>query len=114
MTARFILTLAMLFGIVFVPVRPVAGCAIAPLPACTHCCAADDVSCCAASTAPAPSSPLAPAGNAGEDGKQLVTPTFVFLCLSPIPATEPPAVRRQQAARLPALPLLELNCIRLI
>ena len=114
MSARLLLLLAMFFGIAFAPVKPVLGCAVTTAPSCEHCCASPDQSCCAASDAPRPAAPFAPAGTASEDGKQLVAPTLVFLCLSPIPVAEPPAVQRLHAARLPAQPLLDLNCIRLI
>ncbi len=112
MTARLILLLAMFFGIAIAPVKPVMGCAVAVATNCQGCCASADHSCCAASRVPPQPAPLA--GTASDDGNQLVAPTLFFLCLSPTPATEPPAVQRQQAARRPALPLLDLICIRLV
>ncbi len=114
MTARLLLLFAMFFGIAFAPVKPVLGCAVAAATSCAHCCTSVDHSCCAASDAPKPPAPMAPIGTASDDGKQLVAPTLIFLCLSPIPATESPAVQRQLAARRPALPLLDLICVRLI
>ncbi|MGB8169515.1 MAG: hypothetical protein WCF18_18590 [Chthoniobacteraceae bacterium] len=113
MTARLLLILAMFFGIAVAPVRPVLGCAVAKSPVCERCCPTVGHSCCAASQVPTQPAPLAPVGSADE-GKQLVAPTLFFLCLSPTPAAEPPAVQRQHAARRPALPLLDLNCVRLI
>jgi hypothetical protein len=104
----------MFFGIAVAPVKPVMGCAVAKAPVCERCCPMIGHACCAASQAPTQPAPLAPAGSASDDGKQLVAPTLFFLCLSPTPATESPAVQRQHAARLPALPLLDLNCVRLI
>ena len=113
MTARLILLLAMFFGIAVAPVKPVMACAVAKAPVCERCCPSGGHSCCAASQVPAQPAPVVPAGTF-LDGKQLVAPTLFFLCLSPTPATEPPAVQRQQAARRPALPLLDLICIRLV
>jgi hypothetical protein len=113
MTARLLLLLAMFFGIAVAPVKPVVGCAVTKAPLCERCCPASGHSCCAASQAPAQPVPLAPAG-ASDDGKQLVAPTLFFLCLSPTPAAESPAVQRQHAARLPALPLRDLICVRLV
>lgn len=114
MTARLLLLFVMLFGIAITPVVSVAGCAVDAAPVCQSCCSSAPHECCAAPSAPAKPAPIAPAGKVSEDGKQLVSPTLIFLCLSPIPAAERPAVQRQHAARLPALPLLDLNCIRLI
>ena len=111
MTARLLLLLAMLLGIAFAPVKPVAGCAVVAAPTCERCCPSAGQACCVAANAPAP---LVPAGIAADDGKQLVAPTLFFLCLRPIPATEPPAVQRLHAARRPAPPLLDLLCVRLV
>ena len=113
MTARLLLVLAMFFGIAVIPMKPVMSCAVAATPTCERCCASAAHSCCAASKLPAQPVPLPP-GSASDDGKQLAAPTLFFLCLSPTPATESPAVQRQHAARLPVIALLELNCIRLI
>lgn len=113
MTARLLLLFAMFFGIAVAPVKPVVRCAVAKVATCERCCPAVGRSCCAASSAPA--QPAPPVGTtASDEGKQLVAPTLFFLCLSPTPATEVPAVQRQHAARLPALPLRDLICVRLV
>jgi hypothetical protein len=114
MTARLLALFAMLLGLAFAPVKPVLGCAVAATPSCESCCPAVGHSCCSEANTPARPAPLAPVGTASDDGKQLVAPALIFLCLSPTPDPEPPAVQRQHAARLPARPLLDLICIRLV
>jgi hypothetical protein len=113
MTARLVFFLAIFVGIAVAPMAPVAGCAVAPVArVCADCCPANGHGCCGAAN-PHPA-PLAPAGETSLDGKQLVQPSLIFLCLTSLPAAEPLAIQRLHAARLPALPLLDLNCIRLI
>ncbi len=114
MTARMLLQIAMFLGIALAPVKPVLACAVAASPSCHQCCAAIGHSCCAASKTPPQPAPLAPAGKTSDEGQQLAAPTLLFLCLSPIPVAETPAVQRQHAARLPALPLRDLICVRLV
>jgi hypothetical protein len=114
MAARLLLFFAMLLGIAVAPVRPVVECASARARPCKQCCAAVEHSCCAASQAPAQPAPKVPARSGSEDGKQLVPPSLVLLCLSPIVDSEAVAVRRPNASRLPARPLRDLHCIRLI
>jgi hypothetical protein len=114
MTARLILLLAMFFGIAVTPVKPVLACAVKPIvESCAQCCDTPQHACCAVTTATPKPAPALPSPTA-DDGKQLAAPTLVFLCLSPLPATEAPAVQRQFATHLPVRPLVALNCIRLI
>ena len=114
MSFRILIAIAVFFGVVFGPVAPSQGCAPVAV-ACKGCCAAQPRSCCTASELPAKPGPAVPASSSAQDsGKQVIPPAAIFLCLSPIPVAEQPAVQRLQAARLPALPLLDLNCVRLI
>ena len=115
MSARFLFLLAMFFGIALAPVQPVLACA--PKVAaqeCGQCCAEPAHACCVTTNAPGKALPALPATSHAEDGKQLAAPSLVVLCLSPTPAVECPSVQRQQATRLPARPLVDLHCIRLI
>lgn len=115
MFARLTFLLAICLGLAVAPVRPVLACESAPVAnSCGHCCAAPGKSCCAVSSGPAESLPVAPSSASSDAGKLLPAPTLYFLCLSPLPVAEQPAVHRQHAARLPVLPLLDRHCIRLI
>jgi hypothetical protein len=112
MITRLLFLFALLIGLAVAPVQAVTGCAMAAPAVCDHCCSPAGHGCCSGSTAPAHPAPLLPSGS--EDVKQLAAPAFTFVSLLPPPAAEPPAVQRLHAARLPVLPLLDLNCALLI
>lgn len=115
MFARFAFLFALCLGLAVVPVRALGSCAPASAAAsCQRCCATPDTACCELSGgSPAPSAPskIAPAFG---DAKQLAAPALIFFGLAPLAPLEPPAVQRQQLARMPAPPLLEKTCIRLV
>jgi hypothetical protein len=115
MFTRVLFLIALCFGLAAAPVRSLETCAtVSGAPECHRCCADPNAACCAMSgreTAPTLPTKVAPTSS---DAKQLVSPTLLLLGAAPLPALEPPALRRQHSARMPAQPLVFQTCIRLI
>ncbi len=80
---------------------------------CANCCDVGAMSCCVASESKPAGVPVAVAPQAPE-GQLVVEPSLVVVGLTLPPVVERPAIFKQHAARRPVLPLLDLNCIRLI
>jgi hypothetical protein len=115
MSARLLLVLAVFLGLLPGPVMCVPACAEQPVqPVCHGCCPKDSGACCAASPASEQKAPPAQTAPTAPELKQAPAPAFTFRYLSPRAAAERSSVHKQQAARMPVTPLLELTCIRLI
>lgn len=115
MFPRLLLWLVMVIGLAVTPVSPALSCGDTTMAKhCNSCCADMETSCCTVSSSE--SEPVTPAKIApsNTDLKTVPMPVLTLLCLQPLPPVEHPAVLRQSAARLPAQPVLDLTCIRLI
>jgi hypothetical protein len=108
MFARLLIIFAAIVGLLGGPAASQGLCS--PKPACACCPAAVTMACCDSTPdpTPTPSAPIAP------DAKQAPAPIlFVIACLPFMEAGQNP-VHRQWAARVPARPLVERICVRLI
>ena len=116
MPAHLLLVLAVFLGLLTGPVMRVPACAAqAGQPVCHGCCPKDSNTCCTASPAPRSKTPPAQTAPTAPELKQAPVPAFVFLYLSPQAASaERTSVHKQQAARMPVTPLLDVTCIWLI
>jgi len=115
MIPRLILLFVLLAGLALGPVRGSAVCRkMAVAGSCHACCADPAAACCAVACGEKPAPLPVPSAPTTDDGKQLVAPTLVVVGASPAFVLEQPAVHKRQAARRPAVPRLELICVRLI
>jgi hypothetical protein len=115
MSGRLLLVLAVFLGLLTGPVVRVPACVAQPnKPVCRGCCPKSLEACCALSPASPQKTPPAQTAPTAPELKQAPLPAFVFLYRSPQLAAERPSVHKQQAARMPVPPLLDLHCIRLI
>ena len=115
MLFRLPILLVFVLSLAFGPVQWSAACAVpANDKPCMGCCEQAEMACCVPadqSTRTKTTDSVAPQS---VDAKLLVSPQFVVVTLCPLPVVERPSFLKLQAARMPALPRLDLTCIRLI
>ena len=110
MFARFLLLIAVAFGLVVGSAHGRASCGEGVVGAC-HCC--PDPA--AATCCDVPQGPLQPepaTATYSVDAKQAPAPALILLGLQPQLAAETPRIHRQLAARMPAI--IDRICVRLI
>lgn len=115
MSLRLPILLALLLSLVLGPVQWSAACAV---PAtgkvvCEQCCTEEEMACCAPDKRSAPQAPASVAPQT-MDAKLIAGPVLFVLAHEPLPVVERPSFDRQQAARMPVTPRMNVTCIRLI
>jgi hypothetical protein len=115
MFLRLPILLALLLSLVLGPVQWSAACA-GPATGevvCEQCCTEAEMACCAPNERQAPQAPASIAPQA-MDGKLIAAPVLFVVAHELLPVVERPSFDRQQAARMPVTPRLDVTCIRLI
>ena len=112
---RLPILLALLLGLVLGPVQWSSACAVPGTgeAVCAQCCAEAEMACCASAGQSAPQAPASVAPQP-TDAKLIAAPELVVLAHESIPVAERVFFGRQQAARVPVTPRLDVTCIRLI
>jgi hypothetical protein len=112
---RLPILLALLLSLVLGPVQWSSACAVPAtgVAVCAQCCTEAEMACCAPDERSAPQAPASIVPQS-IDGKLIAAPELFVLAHEPLPVVERPSFGRQQAARMPVTPRLEVTCIRLI